>query len=422
MNLLPYLTRYAEPDATAASDVAGDWEHVLCIPAYKESPVFLERLAGFNTRNHILCILMVNAPACADAQSLAITRSLLSAARSYPLLQHIRPWLSLHALQANVDLLVLENCSPGRLLPPARGVGLARKTLCDLACLLMAENKIRNPWLFSTDADVHLPPDYFSTATHFGNSACMLYPFRHLPHPDNDLHQAQQLYDFSLHYYVAGLRYAASPYAFHTIGSTMAIHADAYSKVRGFPPRNAAEDFYMLNKLAKVGTVISLEDPELNIESRSSDRVPFGTGLAIEKIARLQNSLAEYLYYDPQVFICLKTWLDALPALWLEGSALEPGHLKGVDKGTAATLFCILRDLGVQEALLHARQHGRREAGFLKHMHGWFDAFRTLKCIHALRDRLYPSVPLKDDSLANILPCLDSALFRKWQELVKALC
>ena len=69
-----------------------------------------------------------------------------------------------------------------------------------------------------------------------------------------------RLYEYSLRYYVAGLTYAQSPYAFHTIGSTMAVNAEHYASVRGFPRREAGEDFYLLNKLAKVGSVHTLEE------------------------------------------------------------------------------------------------------------------------------------------------------------------
>ena len=71
--------------------------------------------------------------------------------------------------------------------------------------------------------------------------------------------------NLSLRYYVAGMKYARSHLThFHTIGSTMAVRASYYAKVRGFPKREAGEDFYLLNKLAKVGTVLELEaSPEL---------------------------------------------------------------------------------------------------------------------------------------------------------------
>ncbi len=70
---------------------------------------------------------------------------------------------------------------------------------------------------------------------------------------------ATQLYELSLRYYVAGMKFARSPYAFHTIGSSMAVSPVHYARVRGFPKREAGEDFYLLNKLAKLGSVLELD-------------------------------------------------------------------------------------------------------------------------------------------------------------------
>ena len=49
-----------------------------------------------------------------------------------------------------------------------------------------------------------------------------------------------------------GLGFAGSPYAYHSVGSTLAVRAEAYAIVRGVPKRAAGEDFYLLDKLAKV--------------------------------------------------------------------------------------------------------------------------------------------------------------------------
>ena len=45
----------------------------------------------------------------------------------------------------------------------------------------------------------------------------------------------------------------------------------------GFPRRNATEDFYILNKLAKVGSIARLAGTPVILEGRLSDRVPIGT-------------------------------------------------------------------------------------------------------------------------------------------------
>ena len=110
-----------------------------------------------------------------------------------------------------------------------------------------------------------MPRDYFSAVEPLNarTTSAAVYPFEHARNPDIRVQHAQALYDASLHYYVAGLKWAGSPWAFHTIGSTLAINAAHYAQARGFPKRRAAEDFYLLNKLAKLGHIETLSSPPL---------------------------------------------------------------------------------------------------------------------------------------------------------------
>ncbi len=51
-----------------------------------------------------------------------------------------------------------------------------------------------------------------------------------------------------------------------------------------------------------------------------------------------------------------------------------------------------LEESGVTEALQHAFRQSSDAKQFKRQMHTWFDAFRTLKLIHHLRDHHLPSV------------------------------
>jgi hypothetical protein len=203
---------------------------------------------------------------------------------------------------------------------------------------------------------------------------------------------------------VAGMKYAASPYAFHTIGSTMAVSASHYAKVRGFPKRAAGEDFYLLNKLAKVGGVLELASDSdcapLEIEARRSDRVPFGTGAAVNRMADLNDLLNDYRFYDPEVFELLGLWLQSLPAIWHSRSSQLVVDIFSLpadaqDQATGLqSLLESLQELKVEKALEHAFRQSADLDQFSRQMHTWFDAFRTLKLIHALRDRILPTISL----------------------------
>ena len=213
---------------------------------------------------------------------------------------------------------------------------------------------------------------------------------------------ATQLYELSLRYYRAGMKFAHSPYAFHTIGSTMAISAIHYAKVRGFPKREAGEDFYLLNKLAKVGSVLELDrGPDCEaivIEARRSDRVPFGTGAAVNKITGLADPVKEFRFYHAAVFELLRLWWHSLPAIWQSRSKDLTLSILPVPPGDhdrcsqVRSLLAALKKIRVSQALDHAFRQSKDLNQFTQQMHIWFDAFRTLKLIHILRDHYLPSV------------------------------
>lgn len=321
------------------------------------------------------------------------------------------------------DLLLVDRFSEGLRLPPKGGVGHARKTGADFAAYLIHQRRVHSPWIHCTDADVRLPPRYFDCTTALDDSAAretaaLIYPFRHrllsttvdrktTYHVQNRILQATQLYEFSLRYYVAGLGFAGSPYAHHTIGSTMAINAVHYAKVRGFPRRQAGEDFYLLNKLTKVGSVRQLsaeaECEPIDISVRLSDRVPFGTGAAVGKIIQLVDPPQEFQLYHPAVFGVLRAWLTSLPDFWaarsLDIAAVLPrSPLIQEDDGSVMNainrrlLIAGLEHSGAGEALQHAFRQSSDLGQFERQMHTWFDAFRTLKLIHFLRDHGLPSI------------------------------
>jgi hypothetical protein len=73
--------------------------------------------------------------------------------------------------------------------------------------------------------------------------------------------------------------------------------------------RAAGEDFYFLNKLAKVGRIDYIRETCVHPSARVSTRVPFGTGKRIERFLA-GDAAKEYYLYDPQIFSILSGWLS----------------------------------------------------------------------------------------------------------------
>ena len=408
MAMQQYLKRYAESEASCFDDLDGikfNYDHLLCIPAYAESPGFLDQLIAQSKAHSVLIILVVNARADAPSTHITQTREIANHLKQKcPCLGQLADNMQLLKMTDTIDVLLVERCMPGYYLQGDDGVGLARKIACDIACRLITQGRIKSRWIHSTDADAILPADYFSitTALDSTKTSAAVYPFRHTPHADENVQQAQTLYDLCMDYYVAGLKWAGSSWAYHTIGSTLLINAEHYAQVRGFPKRQAGEDFYLLNKLAKIGSIVTLNSTPIALASRLSDRVPFGTGPALNKIIAMESPLEEFLFYHPQCFVYLKSWLAfvrtlqagkniALSTDIIEQFVLANEEYTDVD---SQLLMKCLESLGTSKALAHAFSHSKSDAVLERHIQNWFDGFITLKFIHWIRDNCLPSLPV----------------------------
>ena len=159
-------------------------------------------------------------------------------------------------LNEHTDLYLHDMENNGGPTPADLGVGLARKTGCDLALQWMHEGAISGAvdlqYRCRCDAAARLLQQLEGITR---EAVAAVFPFLHVPGTAPAIDRATTLYELRLHQYVLGLEYAASPYAHHTLGSCLAVKADAYAQVRGFPKRAGAEDFYLLNKLAKLGAI-----------------------------------------------------------------------------------------------------------------------------------------------------------------------
>lgn len=365
-------------------ELSRHWQQCMVVPCFRECPDFLLRLPPRVTGRELLVICVLNRPDSeADAECNTPLRAYLKAHTE----QEISAGLRLCRVTDRADILLLDLEEMEGPTPNQQGVGRARRLGCDLALWLIHSNRIASPWILSSDADAQWP-DYFIGREWPDDSAAIVLPFQHRTEAGTDLAKATLIYELWLHVYVDGLESAGSPYAFHTLGSSCAFHAGAYAAVRGMPLRAGAEDFYLLNKLAKVGPIERPSGPPILIEARASARVPFGTGPAVQRLMGDLGSENVRFFYHPDCFLALKAVLAQFP-LWLEDPKRDAtptlqAHL-GTDLGS--NVDAILGQMDVAAGIDHARRQGANTTARLRHLHTWFDGFRTLKFIHALRER-----------------------------------
>lgn len=382
-----YLERHAEPETRLASALpGGPWDEVVVIPVLRESELLeglLQSLSDSATASgkRVIAVLVVNHRAGAPQTDKDDNLGLLARHAN-----ECAPGLGLSSWGA-LTCAWLDRATIGRELGEKDGVGTARKIGCDFAVALKNAGRLHCAFGSTTDGDARVDSAYF-TGGAVGAPAglgetptAFVHRFRHeVSERPEDL--PLTLYEIYLRHYVLGLRSARSPYAFHTVGSLIRFGFASYCETRGFPKREAGEDFYLLDKLAKIGRV-SDHSGTVRLVPRPSDRVPFGTGAAMARLGtELRRGKVFQLFPDSAfraVGVLQKALAELSPADTVErwkayfaGEAVPAGGIAAAEQ------------LGLFRMVDEAARTRKDGANFRRHLQTSFGALKTFQWIRAL--------------------------------------
>ncbi len=333
--------------------------HVVVIPAYNETaelPGVLSSLAVARSRfsEPVAVLVVINYPAGAGAGESLELRAALD-----------RPqWR---------DRGVYSLWAPEL----AGGVGAARKLGMDSALSAWDADSVESAIIYSLDADSPVDPEYFTVisatlAAHPGAGGITV-GVRHRAGETPEMEAAIRSYEAYLDSYVSGLRRAGSPYAFSSIGSAFAVRGGACIRAGGMKVRAAGEDFYFLQEVAKTSGIVEERRVLVYPSPRCSDRVPFGTGVAVSRLMA-GHGLNEV---TPAAFEALRNVLAAASRPDLLESA---GAFLAELPEPARRFFETNRFPRLWPQIIANqpdRADARREA-----FDRWFDGLRTLRFLH----------------------------------------
>ena len=305
------------------------------------------------------------------------------------------------------------------------GVGLARKIGMDEAVARFELLKI-NGIIVCFDADATCDKNFLiEVNNHFqyntNSPGCSVY----YEHPIEGTEFQQEIYDgimqYELHlrYYNQALNYCNLPYAYHTVGSSMAVRSEIYQAQGGMNKRKAGEDFYFIHKIIAVGGFTELKSTRIIPSPRISDRVPFGTGKAVGDWIESQSTAM--LTYQFEIFNILKAFVSIVDGLYQ--TSLEDIDMK-LSPAAEEGLKRFLKEQLFEEKLSEVRKNSKDLKSFQKRFFRWFDAFKVLKFVHFMRDFkyenrvLYPEVNLLFESAFG-LPA--SVSMREQLELLREI-
>jgi len=269
-------------------------------------------------------------------------------------------------------------------LPPKHaGVGLARKVGMDEAIRRFEEIEY-DGLLVCFDGDSTVNKNYlcelekYAAAPETYNTLCLHFEHDIENEKDELLKTGIIYYELFLRYYKETLNYFNFPYAFHTIGSSMAAKASVYCKAGGMNKRKAGEDFYFLNKLFHYGKVIELNTAVVYPSARISTRVPFGTGRAQQNFIEKKETV--FKTYSFKSFRDLKFFFEAdLYENKFDSDMFSPNIQQ------------FLKENGFEAKLKEIKNNTTSKQQFQKRFFDWFDGFMILKFVHFARDHFYPN-------------------------------
>ncbi len=271
------------------------------------------------------------------------------------------------------------------------GVGLARKIGMDEACFRLEKVKHPRGIIVCFDADSKCDRNYLlAIEEHFKinpkTEACSI----HYEHPlsghyfEEEIYTAIAQYELHLRYYVHAQRYAGFPFAYQTIGSSMAVRCNAYQKQGGMNKRKAGEDFYFLHKFSVLGTLSELKTTKVIPSPRKSDRVPFGTGKAVGDLLAGKKA---YQSYHLQSFVDLKVFFAEVPNLFKLSVSED---LTRFLESLPPVVQAFLQEVNFEKHLLEIQKNTKQASKFVNRFYRWFNAFMLMKYVHFSRDHYYP--------------------------------
>jgi len=302
------------------------------------------------------------------------------------LIAYLRSYINKKKPLLNIG--IVDASTKNKVLPKKDGgVGFARKIGMDLALSYFNYNNKSKNLLISLDADCTVSNNYLemiSTKFNQNNYFAGYVNFQHTLPQEVEKQKAIINYEIFLRYYVLGLQYAKSHFAFPSVGSTMICEVNSYIKVGGMNKRKAGEDFYFMEKLAKITNINKINGATVFLSARTSWRVPFGTGQRVSRY--LLNEQNEYLLYSLKSFQVLKKWLGIFHSKDNFSSKYYLGKAKKIN----LNLFNFLVKQGFEKNWNKILENSKTKEQIKKQKIFWMDGFKTLKLIHYLRDNEFP--------------------------------
>ena len=377
-----YFERYAYPVRLFSQPPDHGLKIIVVIPCYDE-PDILTTLTSLNEAekvDEVEVILIVNEAENAATEVVDNNKKTIAAVENWQ--EEVNPWFQLLVYHLKMS-------------PKDAGVGLARKAGMDEAAWRFETISEPGGVIACFDADSTCTEDYFKAIEEeyftrekkpVGSSIYYEHPMPRDPSLRNGIIQ----YELHLRYYVNALRWIGYPYAYQTVGSSMVVRSDIYQKIGGMNKRKAGEDFYFLHRLIPTGYFTDITSTCIYPSPRVSQRVPFGTGKAMEKWRETKSTT--YSTYNLNSFKDLRNIIEHIDDLYEIDATAYP-------KLFNQQITQFLEKEKFTETLRRLQKQSSNQKIFRKNFFAYLDGFKVLKYLHFSRDHFCPNRPVLGEAV-----------------------
>ena len=359
-----------------------DYGMVVVIPCFDEPDVLTTHkslMQCASTQNSVGVLVVVNSGELSDGAAIENNRKTYDALIAFAK-YHNQLKLSFHALLCE-DL-------------PRKhaGVGLARKIGMEWAVRGFLQSGNSNGVIISLDADCTVSENYLPVIenqfTTYSPNCCVLNFEHRVLQSNAALQSAIDQYEDYIWYFLNALKVIDCPYYFHTIGSAFAVLADAYVRVGGIGRQQGGEDFYFLQKVFFLGRTVELMKAFVYPEARFSDRIPFGTGPALEKIMATDDGLLRV--YSVEAFQALQSFFILRIKFYKQSDAVVKSFIEDLH----ISIQQFLTDNNLLSAITDCNENAASAGAFEKRFFHHFDAFFIIKYLNFAHNGYFELIPI----------------------------
>lgn len=272
------------------------------------------------------------------------------------------------------------------------GVGLARKIGMEWAVRGFLQSENSNGVIISLDADCKVSENYLQLIEYQFNTYspnCCVLNFEHRAKDESPaLQNAIDQYEAYIWYFRNALKAIDFPFYYHTIGSAFAVLADVYVRVGGIGRQQGGEDFYFLQKVFFLGKTTELMKVFVYPEARFSDRIPFGTGPALEKILETGDGLLRV--YSVEAFKALKEFFVLRIKFYKQSQEVVSALVEQLH----LSVQHFLKENNLLTAIADCNENSATANTFEKRFFHHFDAFTIIKYLNFAHNNYFELTPV----------------------------